>query len=248
MTQSNPQVPMRSPQNAPRRELTPDFIGDDTGMGLRPEDRGIPNLSIVQPNSHCLDKDSDRYIAGCEPSNIVIWPSPDPLHDGEKGIEIVPVIIVDTFVESAESGQGFVARYTEKPADAVRQIDQVNGKSRVILTRPGGTFLRETKELYCLFQGMPLVVWHWSTRLTALREMTALASQHRHPNGGTLPLFARRYLLRTVSRKNTMGRWWGIKYQDAGFVTKAEYDDAKALFDLVARGAHRVDLSGIDAA
>jgi hypothetical protein len=234
---------------APRHESVPDFIAPtDAGKGLRPEDRGIPNALVVQSTSHCLDKDSDRYVANAKPSDIVIWPSPDPVHDGAQGIPIIPVIVVDTFIESAENGLGFLARHLELPADTMRQIDQVNGRSRLTLTRPCGTFLRANKELYALYQGMPLSVWHWSTRFAALREMTTLASLHPHPSGGTCPLYSRRYLMRTVARKNSLGRWWGIRYDDLGFVTKPEYDIAREFYALVERGAHRVDLSGFDAA
>jgi hypothetical protein len=76
--------------------------------------------------------------------------------------------------------------------------------------------------------------------------MRARANQFRHPNGGVLPLFARKYRLHTVPKKNAIGRWWGIKFDPLDYVTRPEYDAAKALYDFVRQGRLRVDPSSID--
>jgi hypothetical protein len=156
---------MQPPQNAP----APDFITpEDIGKGLSHQEAQTPSIDVAQVNSDYLDKSSAKYIEGAQAGDLVIPLAPNPIHNGETGIPIIPVDTLDTWVEWMEGRQGFVARHPTKPADAIEQISQDSGKPKVALSRPSGTILVETKELYCLFEGMPFVMWCSSTRISAL--------------------------------------------------------------------------------
>ena len=54
---------------------------------------------------------------------------------------------------------------------------------------------------------------------------------------------ARKYKLTTKAKSNAWGRWFGVKFQDLGYVSKAEYDLARELHKIAERGAYRVELS-----
>jgi hypothetical protein len=56
-----------------------------------------------------------------------------------------------------------------------------------------------------------------------------------------LPSFSRKYRLRTVPKSNSRGRWYGLRFEDLGFVTLPEYEAAKALADVIERGARRIE-------
>jgi hypothetical protein len=69
--------------------------------------------------------------------------------------------------------------------------------------------------------------------------------QFLHPKTGKpLPSFARKYLLTTTPDSNDLGRWFAIRFVDKGWVSPAEYEAARALREVVARGAYRVEVSG----
>jgi hypothetical protein len=241
---------MQPPQNAPDY-ITP--ADARKGVSFQTSDFSIADAGIAQTNSQCLDKTSDRYLEGASASDIVIVPALDPVHDGKTGIEIIPVVKFDTYSEwsSIQPQQGgFIARHTAKPNDAVAQISQESGgRPKVVLTRSScGTILRETKELFCLFQGAPLRVRAWSSNITPIRNLMTLAGLHRFPNGEPLPLFSRRYLMRTIPKSSLGNRWFVYRFDDVGFVSKPEYEAARLFYaDLVERGMYRLDSPGNDA-
>jgi hypothetical protein len=247
MTKPN-QVPTSAPGNAPNHLSTspqnaltvPDYIPSEPADQGDLGDIQIPDIGVAQNTSDCIVSSSDRFIAGAKPSDLITRFAPVSYHDGETGIPIIPVVTLDTWVEFAEGRQGFIARHFQKPTDAItRIVQQDGGKSKMVLTRPTGSILQETKELYCLFEGMPHVVWCWSTRITSLREMITKARLLQHPAGGSMPLYARKYLLRTVAKKNSVGRWWGIRFDPLDYVSKPEYEAAIALRDFIRQGSFR---------
>jgi hypothetical protein len=234
---------MQPPGNAPPAYIAP----ADEDLSPRPGDSQIPNMDVVQTNAGYRDELSERYIPGAEVGDLVAPLTPVPVYNGETGIEIVPVTILVTYVEWLEGRQGFVARHSQKPADAIMRISQNDGRSRTVWARPCGTLLVETWELYLLHEALARVIWCSSSRITPVRQLGIRARQHPHPNGGVLPLYAFKYCLRTVAKKNALGRWFNIKFDRLDYVSKLEYDAAEALRGVISRGALCADPSTIDA-
>ena len=56
-----------------------------------------------------------------------------------------------------------------------------------------------------------------------------------------MPSFSRKYRLTTIPSSNAIGKWFGVKFQDEGWVTKAEYDRAKTLYIEVKEGKKRAE-------
>ena len=56
-----------------------------------------------------------------------------------------------------------------------------------------------------------------------------------------MPSFSRKYRLTTIPSSNAIGKWFGVKFQDEGYVTKVEYDRAKTLCIEVRAGKKRAE-------
>ena len=90
---------------------------------------------------------------------------------------------------------------------------------------------------------MPYVFPCKSTLHTFARAWNTHFQQLRHPETGkVLPSFYHRYRLTTVPTDNVKGKWFTVKFDDLGPVeTRAEYDAAERLCDLVERGVARTE-------
>jgi hypothetical protein len=109
--------------------------------------------------------------------------------------------------------------------------------------------VQQAREFYILVDGKPYVLSFHGSGHTTARKWQSHFYQFKHPKtGDILPSYARKYLLTTVAQSNALGRWFGVKFEDRGFVSKAEYEVARELHKIIARGAYRVELSAADAA
>jgi hypothetical protein len=251
MTKQNPGVAPND-RNVPvrRDEMPPELVKAteaDAGKGVsnRREDQIVPIVGVAQNNSPCLDRQSDKYLEGAKAGDIILSGALDPVRDGEQGIEAIFCEMVPTWTIWLLGRQGLVGRSAERPADAVTTLSSEGGQSKRITTCDNGQHIaQETKEFYVLVQGRAYMLPCWSTRITFARELQTHFSQFTHPTTGrALPSFSRKYQLFTAPKANALGRWYRLRFQDLGFVTKAEYDLARALHKAVNNGTVSPDMS-----
>ena len=231
------------------RDVVPDdLLGateTDAGMGVsfKQEDQLLPLIYILQSNSPVVDKRDPSHVEGAEAGHFWLRNSLIPIRDGVIGIDVIPCEMQRTWIEWLPNRQGFVARHEEAPVDMEERIqrDSETGREKVILVRKGnGNIIQDTREFFIVCDGQPFDLPCTGTKHTFARQWQTMFHQFRHPKtGGVMPAFSRKYKLTTVPMSNAIGKWFGLKFQDLGFVSKAEYDSARSLHMAVKRGEKR---------
>lgn len=223
-----------------------DVTAADAGMGVsfKQEDQLLPLIYVLQTNSPAVDKRGDNYIEGAEPGHFWLRNALDPIRDGVDGISVIPCEMQRTWIEWLPNRGGFVARHAEPPADMkLTTVRGDDGREKQVLIRTGsGNIIQDTREFYLLVDEFPYVLPCTGTKHTFARQWQTMFHQFRHPKTKEImPSFARRYRLTTVPASNAVGNWYGLKFEDGGFVTKNEYEAAKSLCLAVRQGEKKAE-------
>ena len=223
-----------------------DMLEADAGMGVsfKQEDQLLPLIYVLQSNSPSVEKRGDAYIEGAEPGHFWLRNALDPIRDGEKGIIAIPCEMKRTWIEWLPNRQGFVARHDEPPADMEeKMVRDDNGREKMVLIRSGnGNNIQDTREFYIIVDGHPYVLPCTGTKHTFARQWQTMFHQYTHPKtGNVLPAFAHKYKLTTVPMSNAIGKWFGVRFQDMGMVSLAEYEAGKAFNLAVKRGEKKAE-------
>lgn len=218
----------------------------DAGMGIsfKPEDQLLPLIYVLQTNSPICDKRGENHIDGAEPGHFWLRNSLIPIQDGEEGIIAIPCEMQRTWIEWLPNRQGFVQRHDVPPRDMKTSVirDDSGREKQVLVRGENGNILQDTREFFLLVDAQPYVLPCTGTKHTFARQWNTFYKQFKHPKTGDfLPSFSRKYRLTTVPASNAIGKWFGLKFQDEGFVSKAEYDAAKALCVAVRKGEKKAE-------
>lgn len=237
--------------NGGRRQLVvPDELLDiteqDAGLGVsfKPEDQLLPLIYILQTNSPVVDKRGDVYIEGAEPGHFWLRNSLEPIRDGIQGIDAIPCEMHRTWIEWLPNRGGFVARHPEQPSDVkTTMIRGDDGREKQVLVRgESGNIIQDTREFFILVDGWPFVLPCTGTKHTFARSWETMFHQFKHPKTNkVMPAFSRKYRLTTVPQSNAQGKWFGIKFQDLGFVSLPEYNEAKSFHEAVKGGQRKAE-------
>ena len=149
-----------------------------------------------------------------------------------------------TWIEWLPNRQGFVARHDTPPPDMeTRTMRGDDGRERQTLMRASnGNMIQDTREFFLLVDGQPFVLPCTSTKHTFARQWQTFFKQFRHPKtNDVMPAFSRKYRLTTIPASNAIGKWFGLKFQDEGWVKKSEYEAAKALCLAVRKGERKAE-------
>jgi len=222
-----------------------DITEQDAGLGVsfKPEDQLLPLIYILQTNSPSVDKRGDAYIEGAEPGHFWLRNSLTPIRDGIQGIDAIPCEMQRSWIEWLPNRGGFVARHPAAPSDTKTvMVRGDDGREKPVLQRENGNIIQDTREFYIMVDGWPFVLPCTGTKHTFARSWETMFHQFRHPKTGkVMPAISRKYRLTTVPQSNAQGKWFGIKFQDLGFVSKNEYDEAKAFHEMVKSGQRKAE-------
>jgi hypothetical protein len=232
-----------------RSELPVELLEDtakDAGMGVsfKQEDQLLPLIYILQTGSPAVDKRGDNYVDGAEPGDFWLRNALDPIANGEEGISVIPCEMQRTWIEWLPNRQGFVQRHDAPPIDMKTSTERDDsGREKTILKREGnGNIIQDTREFFLLVDGQPFVLPCTGTKHTFARQWNTFYKQFHHPKtGDVMPAFSRKYRLTTIPASNAIGKWFGLKFQDEGWVKKSEYEAAKALCIAVRKGERRAE-------
>ncbi len=257
---------MANPKNAPgvpapanqAFPVLPDdmleIAAQDAGLGIStdPADQILPRISVGQPTTPAVMKNSADYIADAVPGCFLFHNDLIPVRDGVVGFVCIPCDMQTAWLEFGPTrGGGFFGHYLQRPADAVQRPNQEGGPRRPQWVRENGNQLQQVREFIVLVEPALkpyLLPFHGTGHTTARKWQTHMA-QFLHPQtGGTLPAYSRKYRLFTKPESNSLGHWYGIQFEDRGWVSKPEYDRARELHKVIARGAYRIDMGGAEAA
>ena len=249
VTQRDPGTAMQTVEPVKRVVVPNELLGpteQDAGMGVsfKQEDQLLPLIYVLQNGSPVVDKRGDVYIEGAEPGHFWLRNSLEPIHDGREGIVAIPCEMTRTWIEWLPNRQGFVARHDIPPSDMeTRTICGDDGRERQTLMRASnGNMIQDTREFFLLVDGQPFVLPCTSTKHTFARQWQTFFKQFRHPKtNDVMPAFSRKYRLTTIPASNAIGKWFGLKFQDEGWVKKSEYEAAKALCLAVRKGERKAE-------
>jgi hypothetical protein len=124
-------------------------------------------------------------------------------------------------------------------AKAVRGDD---GREREVMARANGNLIVDTREFYIMVDGDPYVFPCSSTKHTFARQWQTMFHRFKHPKTGkVMPAFAHKYRLSTVPTSNALGKWFGLKFEDAGTSSLDELRACITFSDAVMSGERKAE-------
>jgi hypothetical protein len=226
----------------------PAFLADVGGKGVSPgisdqrDDYPTPTLSVAQAMSKWCDRNSADYIENCEPGDLVMPGSVRPLYKGADGITAIHCGQRHTWTPFLPNRQGIAGgRYLTCPSDVEQRKADTGSRRPILVQKSTGHIITETRELYLIADDVACVLFCSGTKHFFAKQWMAYLSRIRNPQtGGVMPSYSRRYRLYTVPTGNALGKWFGLKFQDEGWLeTKEQFETAVAFNKLVESGGVR---------
>lgn len=239
-----------------------DFTADaGAGMeGAGQDSFAIPFLTVLQKGSPQVDEASGASIDGARPG-MLFENVNSRLFSGKDGVTVVPCSYRREFLRwgSRDNGGGFKGAFTPEAVAEMR----ANGKiveleGRLYAPEPDGSVsptksdrFNDTRNHYLLILDEESGAWSealLSLTSTQIKKskmlMSALASvklKNSAEQMYTPPTFANKVRITTVGESNDKGTWFGVKFDLAGQVDRAEvYAAAKAFHANIAKGGVQV--------
>jgi hypothetical protein len=239
-----------------------DFAADaGAGMeGAGQESFAIPFLSVLQKGSPQVDEASGAAIDGAR-AGMLFENVTGRLFSGKEGVVIVPCSYRREFLRwgARDNGGGFKGAYSPEEIAEMRAKNQVvDVEGKLYAPETDGSVnpnksdrFNDTRNHYVLI--MDEASGAWTEALLSLTStqikkskmlMSALASV-KLKNGAdqlyTPPTFANYVRVTTAGESNDKGTWFGVKFELAGTVDRAEvYAAAKAFHSNIAKGGVQV--------
>ena len=244
-----------------------DFAADaGAGMeGAGQESFAIPFLSVLQKGSPQVDEASGAAIEGAR-AGMLFENVTGRMFSGKDGVVIVPCSYKREFLRwgARDNGGGFKGAYSPEDVADMRAKGQiVELEGRLYAPEPDGSVsdkksdrFNDTRNHYVLIMDQDTGAWTealLSLTSTQIKKskmlMSALASVKLKNNAGmyTPPTFANFVRVTTVGESNDKGTWFGVKFELAGQVDRAEvYAAAKAFHANIAKGGVQVKYEDTD--
>ncbi len=239
-----------------------DFAADaGAGMeGAGQESFAIPFLSVLQKGSPQVDEASGQAIEGAK-AGMFFENVTGRMFSGKEGVVIVPCSYKREFLRwgARSNGGGFKGAYSPEDVAEMRtkgQIVELDG--RLYAPEQDGSVnpeksdrFNDTRNHYVLIMDTDSGAWTealLSLTSTQIKKskmlMSALASVKLKNGAGQLytpPTFANLVRATSVGESNDKGTWFGVKFELAGQVDRAEiYAAAKAFHANIAKGGVQV--------
>jgi hypothetical protein len=169
--------------------LRPRVAADQPGRGVSEdtEDAIYPLITIFQPTSKGVNARSPDYIAGAALGKFFLRSLPNPVRDGEKGIDAIVWFCDSVFKEWLPNRTKVVGVHLQRPEDAC--LDPDTGRTR----RRNGNELVKTRQIFLLHEGLPFELPLNGTSNDFFRELTAHFRSYTDEQGRCMPCYVRRY-------------------------------------------------------
>lgn len=243
----------------------------DAGQGMEgagQESFAIPFLSVLQKGSPQVDEASGAALEGAK-AGMLFENVTGRFFSGKDGVIIVPCSYRREFLKwgARDNGGGFKGAFTPEQVAEMRVKGQiVEQEGRLYAPEPDGSVsdkksdrFNDTRNHYVLI--MDEATGAWTEALLSLTStqikkskmlMSALASVKLKNASGQLytpPTFANYVRVTTVGESNDKGTWFGVKFELAGQVERAEvYAAAKAFHTNIVKGGVQVKYEDAEAA
>lgn len=240
--------------------ISASMFAEDAGAGMEgatAESFAIPFLSVLQKGSPQVDEASGAALEGAK-AGMLYENVNSKLLDGKAGVHIVPCSYRRVFLRWAPKGSdgaGFKGELApEVVADMRAKGEIVDMDGKLYIPLADGTVndkkcdrISDTRNHYVLL--LDADTGGWKEALVSLTStqikkskmlMSALASVKVNGPSGmfTPPTFANVVRMSTVPESNDKGTWFGVKFELAAQVDRAEvYAAAKAFHASVSKGS-----------
>jgi len=220
----------------------------DAGAGsqnITQEDLALPFLKVLGQLSPEINKQNAKFINGAEPGMIVNSVTKE-LHDGKKGIDVIPVHYERHYVEWQDRGQSGNAPVAIHKADS--DILSTTTRDKSWKDRlPNGNYLENTANHFVILLGKTpstALISMKATQLKISRKWNSfmMGLKLQGKNGlFTPPTYSHIYNLKTVQMSNDKGTWFGWDVSKVGPVTdKGVYAIAKSFAEKNSKGQVKV--------
>ena len=230
-----------------------EYINEDAGQGVSTaaEDNIVPLIYVLQAGSPQVNKRNEAYIEGAEPGFIWLRNAPRPIVDGEVGFLFQPCHFFRDVGEWIPrnpdgSGGGFVARWSEMPADATEIVPDPAKPNLKKFMSPRDTEYVETRNhagFVIMDDGrsVPYNIALSSTGHSVSKAWMGLQTS-KYIAGKQAPAFAAIYRVKTKLRQRGSLSWFVMDMTDAGpdqtimWATKEQYLLGKKLAEAFRSG------------
>jgi len=239
---------MKQEANITKREnagaLATNIFEADASAGsqnMTQEDLALPFLKVLGQLSPEVNKQNAKFINSAEPGMIVNSVTKE-LHDGKKGIDVIPVHYERQYVEWQDRGQSGNAPVAIHKADS--DILSTTTRDKSWKDRlPNGNYLENTANHFVILLGKTpstALISMKATQLKISRKWNSLMMglKLQGKNGlFTPPTYSHIYNLKTIQMTNDKGTWYGWDVTRVGPVAdKGVYDQAKLFSTKVGKG------------
>ncbi len=232
--------------------LASDFEQDASGdfEGMSQDDFALPFLRLLTSTSPEVGE-MDGALPGMMLNTVT-----GELHDGKKGVLVIPCVYVRQYIEWAPRGTGSGAPISIYPAtsDILSRTHREPGDNKDYLD--SGNYIENTANHYVMVindQGFPepALITMKSTQLKKSRKWNSMMMSVKlmGKNGAyTPPMYSQVYRLTSQAESNDKGKWFGWEIERVGAVENMDlYQAAKAFAAQVGSGAVRVKHESDDA-
>ena len=210
---------MNQEANITKREnagaLSTNLFEADANKGsqnIAQDDLALPFLKVLGQLSPEVSKQNSKYVKGAEPGMIINTVT-NELHDGSKGVNVLPVYYKRQYIEWQERGTstGAPVHIYEAGDDIPKTTRGKDNKDRL----PNGNYLETTASHFVLLLGdtpSTALVSMKATQLKISRKWNSqmMSLKMKGKNGMfTPPTYSHIYNLKTVQMSNDKGTWFG---------------------------------------
>ena len=220
------------------------FEGDANAgfQTMSQDDLALPFLKVLGQLSPEVNTRHAKHIKGAEPGMILNTVT-NELHDGTKGIQVIPCYYKREYVEWMDRGEskGAPVGVHSTNSDVVSSAKRDNmNKDRL----PNGNYLENTASHFVLMLGQnpcTALITMKATQLKTSRKWNTMMMgiKLQGKNGlFTPPTYSHVYKLTTVQQSNDKGTWFGWDVAKVGPIQdKAMYVQAKSFSENISKGA-----------
>jgi hypothetical protein len=220
------------------------FEGDANAgfQTMSQDDLALPFLKVLGQLSPEVNTRHAKHIKGAEPGMILNTVT-NELHDGAKGIQVIPCFYKREYVEWKDRGESMGAPVGVHAAnsDVVSSAKRDNtNKDRL----PNGNYLENTASHFVLMLGenpCTALITMKATQLKTSRKWNTMMMgiKLQGKNGlFTPPTYSHVYKLTTVQQSNDKGTWFGWDVSKVGPIQeRAMYEQAKSFSANISKGS-----------
>ena len=219
------------------------FEGDANAgfQTMSQDDLALPFLKVLGQLSPEVNTRHAKYLKGAEPGMILNTVT-NELHDGTKGINVIPCFYKREYVEWKDRGESMCAPVGVHAvnSDVVGSAKRDNtNKDRL----PNGNYLENTASHFVLMLGenpCTALITMKATQLKTSRKWNTMMMgiKLQGKNGlFTPPTYSHVYKLTTVQQSNDKGTWFGWDVSKVGPIKeRAMYDQARSFSQNISKG------------